>query len=64
VCCEQRRHDVNGANLGKPARGAQLAQFGGGFEPVARLDLDGRDALGDQSVEPLCRCGNQLIERR
>jgi hypothetical protein len=39
---------------------AQHLQFGLDVEPVARLDLDRADALGDQRVDALERAGQQI----
>jgi hypothetical protein len=52
VCAEQGRDDVDRTLHAELACGAQLLAFIGEIEPVARFDLDGGDALGEQRIEP------------
>src|SRR5829696_3280644 len=58
------RHDRDRALLAEPARGAQLSQLGLGLEAVAALDLDRRDALGEERVEPRQGGADELVLRR
>ena len=55
----KRRLDPDLPLVAKAARGAKLADFGGGFQPVAGFDLDGRDAFRQQRIEARQGCSHQ-----
>ncbi len=50
-----------GRSSAEPPRRAQLPRLGLELEAVARLDLDGGDALGDQRIEARQGGGHQLV---
>ena len=59
------RTEKTGADGDRPVAaelpcGRQLPDLGFGIEPVAGFDLNGRDALADQRVEPRQRAGNEF----
>src|SRR5476651_926305 len=58
---EEARMHVDPAFAGEPSRGAELAALGREVEAVARLDLDGGDALSDQRVEAGQGGGDELV---
>ena len=60
---EEGRADRHGALVAEPARGAQHLRLVLEVEPVAGLDLDRGDALGDQRVEPRQRLARQARPR-
>ena len=43
---------VTGRSFGDPAGNAQHAEFGVPVQAVAGLDLNGRDAFGNQGINP------------
>ena len=53
-----------GRSLAEPPRGAKRLFFIVEVEAVARLDLDRRDAFGDQRVEPRQRLAHELVLAR
>ena len=59
VGTQKRRLDPDLPLIAEAARGAKLADFGGGFQPVAGLDLDGRDAFGQQRIQARQGCTHQ-----
>src|SRR3954465_14538137 len=58
------RRDRDRALLAEPAHGAKLTQLGLGLEAVAALDLDRRDALGEERVEARQGGADERILRR
>jgi len=58
---EERRHHVDVTLVPQPARRAQLFRFVLAIEPVAGLDLDRRDAFGDQRVETRQAVRHKLV---
>jgi hypothetical protein len=52
VGAEEGGGDMDAALAAESARGAQHADFAGSIETIARFDLDRRDPLGDQRIEP------------
>ena len=61
VRAQQCGRDPHVSHLAEAARRAQHLEFVGDGQPVARLDLDGGDSLGDQRVEPRQRARDQRI---
>ena len=57
---EKRGADGNRPFSAERARSGELAHLGLGIEPIARLDLDRRHALGDQRVEPRQRACHKV----
>ena len=55
---------VTGTLVAQPARGAQRLRLVVEVEPVAGLDLDRRDAFGDQRIEARQRLPHQLVLAR
>ncbi len=60
MCAEEGRFDADVAMPGECARGAQHLELVVGRQAVTRLDLDRRDAFGDQGVETGERARDQL----
>ena len=65
------RNDANGTRVAQAARDHELFDLGFGIDAVARLDLDRRDALGHERVQPSkglcrkCRCiGRACLRNR
>ncbi len=61
---EKRRAHGDGAKLAKPARDGERLAFRPEFEPIAGFDLDCRDALGDERVEPFEGARGELFLAR
>ena len=55
VKAEEGRADAHPARLLEAPGDAQHTQFALGIEAIARLDLEGGDAAGDQGLQPIQR---------